>query len=388
MHAVFIIAAKDLRQRLRDRSAIVLGLIAPLAIATVMSFAFSGTESFHADVALVDLDGGEIASAYRQLLTQPDLSAVLTSKLFATEAEARKAVADGKVAAAWILPAGLTQAVTTNGTARITTITDVNSAIAGEVAASVANGFASQVDGQRLAIVATVALTGNHEEVAALRNALSSMPETERIITTAASAKKLRAINYYGPGMAIFFGFFAISFTARSWFADRKQGMIDRVSAAPIARFVLVVGKGLSAFVFSLLSLSVMGVVTTLGLHADWGPPAAAFAVCVGMALAITALAVLVITVARTERQSDGLASILVFGLSLLGGNFVFISVAPRLVRRLALLTPNGWALRAFMDLSTGAAVGSIIKPLLAMATFVAVVVAIAAALSTTRRAT
>ena len=41
--------------------------------------------------------------------------------------------------------------------------------------------------------------------------------------------------------------------------------------------------------------------------------------------------------------------------LALLGGNFVPITFAPAVLRKLALLTPNGWALRAFTDLGTGA---------------------------------
>jgi ABC-2 type transport system permease protein len=70
--------------------------------------------------------------------------------------------------------------------------------------------------------------------------------------------------------------------------------------------------------------------------------------------------------VARTERQADGFASLLTFGLVLLGGNFVFIGGAPPLVRTLALLTPNGWALRALTDLAGGAAGPAALVPRLA----------------------
>ena len=57
MSAVLAIALKDLRQRLRDRSAIVLGFIAPLAVAWLISMAFGSVGSFHADVAVVDIAG-------------------------------------------------------------------------------------------------------------------------------------------------------------------------------------------------------------------------------------------------------------------------------------------------------------------------------------------
>ena len=59
------------------------------------------------------------------------------------------------------------------------------------------------------------------------------------------------------------------------------------------------------------------------------------------------------IGLARTQRQAEGIASIIVFGLALFGGDFFFISSAPSTIKRLALLTPNGWAIRGFTDLAT-----------------------------------
>ena len=51
MRAAFIIAAKDLSQRIRDRSAILLGLVAPLGLALIFSAIIpSGTDSFDVNV--------------------------------------------------------------------------------------------------------------------------------------------------------------------------------------------------------------------------------------------------------------------------------------------------------------------------------------------------
>ncbi len=93
-------------------------------------------------------------------------------------------------------------------------------------------------------------------------------------------------------------------------------------------------------------------------------------ALIVALSLTLVGLTALVITVARTERQADGFASMLTFGLVLLGGNFVFIGGAPPLVRTLALLTHNGWALRAFTDLAGGAAWTAAGVPLMAILAF------------------
>jgi ABC-2 type transport system permease protein len=75
--------------------------------------------------------------------------------------------------------------------------------------------------------------------------------------------------------------------------------------------------------------------------------------------------------------------SVVTMGLALLGGNFVSLDRAPELLRRLSLLTPNGWALRAFRDLAVDhGGPGSILPALGAILGVAVVTFAIAAARS------
>ena len=65
MALIFTIAAKDFRQRLRDRSAFIIGIVAPLLLAGIISAAIgSSFTKFHATFAVADLDHGPIASAF------------------------------------------------------------------------------------------------------------------------------------------------------------------------------------------------------------------------------------------------------------------------------------------------------------------------------------
>jgi ABC-2 type transport system permease protein len=123
-----------------------------------------------------------------------------------------------------------------------------------------------------------------------------------------------------------------------------------------------------------------MAVVTSVVFGARWGPAAPVALLCVLTSLSVVSLTALVITSARTERQAEGLASIIVFALALLGGNFVALSRESDWLRRLALLTPNGWALRGFTDLSTDAGAGAVVRPALAIAVFTVVVGVVALA--------
>ncbi len=64
MRAALDIALKDLRQKVRDRSALLISVVAPFVLAALFSMILGGLdEDFHAHWGYVDLDGGDIATA-------------------------------------------------------------------------------------------------------------------------------------------------------------------------------------------------------------------------------------------------------------------------------------------------------------------------------------
>lgn len=383
MRAPLVIAGKDLRQRLRDRSAITVGLIAPVVIAALMSLAFRGADTFHFTLGVVDLDRGPVAGGLIRSLQQPALHKTVSLKVITSEARAAREVRAKKVAAALVIPPGFSAAAAGTTGSSLRTLTSVNNAIAGGVTRSIASSFVAQINADRLSVATALAAGAPASEQARLAAAASELTLPEQSVLRPLGAHPVKVISYYAPAMAIFFLLFMISFTARSFFVDRAQGMIQRMRAAPIRPVEILLGKALSVLVSGVVSLGVIAVVTSTLFGADWGSPAAAALVCLAMVVAVVCLTALVIGLARTQRQAEGIASAVVFALALLGGNFVFVSAMPSVMRRLALFTPNGWALRAFTDLSTtGGGFGTVAVPVLGILAFSAVAGSVAALLA------
>jgi ABC-2 type transport system permease protein len=370
MSAVLAIALKDLRQRLRDRSVLVIGFIAPVAVAALISVAFGSAGSFHADMAVVDLDGGPVASGFSTFVKGPDLSGLLSVKPVTSEADARAKVARGDLGAAFVIPKGFSEAVTAGQSRPITVLASVDSSIAEQVARSLAQSFTAQIEAVQLSVQSAVRAGAPPSSAGKLAAEASAALLPEQTVTQPAGTRALTGTSYYAPAMGIFFMFFAIGFGARGYFLERTGGTLARLAAAPIGPGTILAGKSLATFVYGVASLGTVAVVTSLVFDAHWGPPLVVLALIMALSLTMVGLTALVITVARTERQADGFASLLTFGLVLLGGNFVFIGSAPPLLRTLALLTPNGWALRAFTDLAGGAAWTAALVPLAAILAF------------------
>ncbi|MGZ4104730.1 MAG: ABC transporter permease [Actinomycetota bacterium] len=372
-----VIAGKDLRQRFRDRSAIVLAFVAPFLLSSIISLAFGKTTSIHATAAVADEDHGPVAAAFTTGLRSPDLKDLLTVRTVASEANARALITQKKVDVAFVVPAGFSNAVTSGGFVQLEVLTDVNHGVAAEIARSLADGFVAQVNADALSIRTALAAGAPHEratELAKLAKLAASLTIPASLVQQPVGAKELKTLNYYGPSMAIFFLFFLVWQGARGLVIERREGTLARLRAAPIRPGAIMAGKSLSLFVYGLAEMGVMWGATSLAFGASWGNPVGVAVLCIAIVTATVGLAGLVSTLARTEQQADGMSSMVVFGLALLGGNFIVISVAPSVIRTIALATPNGWAIRGFVDLATGGGIGTIATALSAVLAFAAVV--------------
>jgi ABC-2 type transport system permease protein len=383
MRAAFVIARKDLRQRFRDRSAIMIGVVAPVIIAALMSAAFRGVENFNFTLGVVNLDHGPIAAGLVEALKAPDLRQVVTPSEVPSVAAARAGIRANTIGAALVIPAGFSADVLAGKPASLATMTSGNNAIAGDVTSSIASSFVAQVNADRLSLATALAAGAPASDISRLEQAVAGLKIPVQAVQRPIGAHELKVISYYSPGMAIFFLFFTITYVARSFFVDRSQGMIERMRAAPVQPVEILAGKALSVLVYGGLSLLIVGVVTSAAFGASWGPALPALVLGAVLVLAVVCLTALVIGVSRTQRQAEGISSIIVFGLSILGGNFFFISQAPSAMKRIALLTPNGWALRGFTDLSTiGGGFGTIAEPVVGIVIFSAIVAAVAVILA------
>jgi ABC-2 type transport system permease protein len=354
LRTALLVAAKDLRQRLRDRSALVIAFIAPFVLAAIIGLAFGGDSAFRATYAVADADRGPVAAGFADgVLASPGLRDLLTVRKV-DPGEAGALVDRGEVDAAFLLPAGLSAAVQQGRPATVTVTESGDNPIAGQVARALAEGYVAELSATRLAVATALDAAGRAPTAAEARRlgeraAAGRLPV--QLVEGQVGGRTIEAANYFGPSMAIFFLFFTVSFGARSILAERRQGTMRRLLATGAPPGGVLAGKGLAAFLLGTASVLVMWLATTLVFGADWGDPVAVVALTVSSVLSAIGITALVVTLARTDEQADGYSSLVVFTLALLGGNFVYLAQLPEALQRASLLTPNGWALRGFVDL-------------------------------------
>ncbi|MGW0806381.1 ABC transporter permease [Nonomuraea sp. NPDC002799] len=368
---MLLISVKDLRQRVRDRSVFLLAIVVPFGLAVIFSLVFRGVDDQSvATFVVADQDRGTIATTFTgQVLGPMERNGVIALRTAATEQEARALVERGAAAAAYVIPAGFSQAVQNRRPATLRVIGDVDAQIGSFVARAVADAFAAEVRYVQVALTAKGG--GTLEEAAAV-------PAPVSVEDLAADRRQLSPAEGFAAGMAVFFLFFTVQFGFSSLLDERRDGTLARLLAAPVPRYTIALAKLLSGIAVGVVSTAVLVVASALLLGAEWGHPAGVGVLIVAGVLAASGVMAMIATVATTTERSGNIQAVVAVLLGVLGGVFIPIQQTNDVFAALSMVTPHHWFLRGLADLHGENAPVVAVLPSLALLGFAAVTTGIA----------
>lgn len=361
MRTVFLLARKDLRQRLRDKSFILMGIIAPLAITFILTSvagdAFEGRfQPIYRVYDATNLVGPDLVEGLVREAGFEDI------ELVSSRTEAVAAVEEGEATAAILIPAELIG----SGPATIEVVGSVTGYWSSTVAAAIAEGMASEVTAARLAGAGLVAAGVNDPGAFA---GLSSLPPVIEVIEVGAGTRVLDGRTYLAVGMALFFLFFSVQGAVMNVIEERQEGTLQRLLVAPVARSSILVGKTLSAAVTGLLSMAVLVLATTFLLKADWGDPWGVVLLSISAVVAAMGLGAILATVTRTAEQAGQFGGIVATVLGLLGGVFFPIAGDGGWLDAVSRISPHRWLIEGLgANAGTGEPIDVVIPALVVLA--------------------
>lgn len=154
MRIAWAIAINDLKQRLRDRSAYIVGLVAPLGLAVVFGFVLAPAQNFEVDakIGVVDLDRGPVAELFVEgtLAQQPNVELVRIDSVDAAMAlvdtEVTPFSADEDIAhAVIVIPAGFSDDVQSDRPVVMEVIANETSDVEAGMAVAMTQGRSEEV---------------------------------------------------------------------------------------------------------------------------------------------------------------------------------------------------------------------------------------------------
>ena len=155
------------------------------------------------------------------------------------------------------------------------------------------------------------------------------------------------------PGILVMFiMMIALTTGSLSLFLERNTGVLKRLSAAPISRRQLILGKWLGKWMLATCQLIYGMIMGALLFKISWGEHwLMIFILLLSWAAACAGFAIMFGSMAKNEGQINTIPLISSMLLAALGGCWWPIEVAPEWMQQLAMFLPTGWVMDALHKL-------------------------------------
>jgi ABC-2 type transport system permease protein len=346
MRYVWVICLKDLRQRLRDRTALMVAVVVPLVLTAVAGIALGGSEGLRMRLAIADLDNSEFSRAFVAFAERPFLKGVVSANRLDSLAAAEAAITTRNAECAVVLQPGFGEAARSGGSAPV------------EVLAAGDNPFATRM---------TDALVRDFVSRAAATATAGSSRDIPAVIPLSPGGH-LRTVDFFAASMAVLFLNFTVLSGVRALQSEIDSGTIARLTAGPADPVAIFAGKFAALLLIGLVQMSVMIAATSLLFGTRWGNPLPVAALLGTSVLMAIGLAAFFMSLAENAEQGQGLANIVILLLAVVSGQFFPPQGLPDVFETLNRFTPNGQAFRGLTDLAAAAGEGSlrtVLEPLL-----------------------
>lgn len=377
MIRIFDITLKDLMQILRDRKTFLFLLIMPIAFTLLFGLAFGGsgkTSDPRLPVGYLDQDGGSLSADLKALLAGSTIIR-LDEDIRRTTADLDQLVADGKLAAAVILPSGYSQSVLDGAPLKLTFIADPSqtstASVQGELLVA-SNRLLSAV--RTAGIVAKVT---NNPAVfsASLAQALAAWqnPPIQVSLTSGLSTKpqsqNVLSMAHSSPAMMLQFAIAGLLTSATILVNERKNRSLQRLLTTATSRLQILLGHYLAMFTLIFIQFMLLIAFGQI-LHVNYlRVPLASLLVAIASALCIAALGLLIGVLARSEEQAIVFSLIPMFVLSGLGGAWVPLEYTGSAFQAIGHVSPVAWAMDGFKNIvARGLGFSSVWLPVAALA--------------------
>jgi ABC-2 type transport system permease protein len=375
------VAWKEIQVISKERAWLVILFLLPLMIGAFFGGGNLALNSPDADaillnVGLVNLDQGVYGTEMTKVLKSIEQLKV-TEYVDATSAE--EPVANGKAAAAIIIPADFSQKIDGYTPTQVQVIVDPAELESGNIVTGIMDqviaGYTLQGEiqhGVRTILGEEGILESASPEQAraieaqnlgVIMTQLEAMRNNPVIVVSVETAAGVESgptlqvfFAYLFPGLTVMFIYFIVAMAASSLLVERENGTLRRLLTAPIPRGAILAGKMLAFMLLACSQVVVMFAVASLVFGTPLGrSPLGLIVTTLVVAFNATALGMLVASISKTSKQADSLGVILAFVLAGIGGALA-IGQTPfyrqgGVVGFISSLTPQNHAVESFYQL-------------------------------------
>ncbi len=398
------IAWKDLRHSFRSAFALVFMFVVPLLTVGLFYLAFGGAASDGEldlsiiEVQVVNLDqpasqAGDFSAGetLTEFLASEELAELLNVTRVEDAVEARAAVDGQRAAVAVIIPPDFTAAMLApEGRAAVELYRDPTLQMGPDIVKGIVSQFIDGFAGSEIASDVLddqlakrgVTVDAQLQQEIAMRYARWSAELGQRRGEAGASLVDVRPVGKVEgeaedplmqilrpimTGMMIFYAFFTAANSARSILDEEEAGTLSRLFTTPTSVSTILAGKVLAVFATLVVQVAVLVAFGALILRMSWGAPLPVGLVALGLVVLASSFGVFLTSLLENTEQVG-----IVFGgvmtvTGMVGINAMFtgnLSGTSGATDAIALLTPQGWAMRGWRVVLQGGGIPDLLLTL------------------------
>jgi ABC-2 type transport system permease protein len=167
----------------------------------------------------------------------------------------------------------------------------------------------------------------------------------------ASERRRLATLTQAVAGTAVMMLLFGLVACGITILAERDEGTLRRLLASPVPRGAILAGKFLFTFAVGLLQMVVLFTFGALvfGLPVLNVLPGVVV-VTVALTAAATGIGVFLATIGRTQRQIEGVSTLIILLMSSIGGSWWPLFLMPDWMQIAGHFTLNAWAMDGYHD--------------------------------------
>ncbi len=349
---VLTITRVELLRFLRDRGNLFFVLILPLALIVFIGLQFGGAGGYEVGVVAPDDD-----PAAAELIDRLDASDSLTVVALADEEGLTSQVSRGVLSAGLVLPEDYAAALAAAEPIRIGYLgrpdpgsrslrTVVEAAVADQSAASEAAHLATTAVGRPAAELIPVA-----EQVRADLPQVTVVTDTVGRDEVMAEFAALGQFDLGASGQLFLFVFLTSLAGSGALIRTRQYGVAARMLSTPTRLPVLLAGLAGGRFAIAAFQAVYIVAVTAVAFGVDWGDPLTTTLLILIYSILSAAAGMVLGSLFRNDSQATGAGIGIGLVFAALGGSMMALEFFPEGMRRVAMLTPHGWANTAMAEI-------------------------------------
>jgi ABC-2 type transport system permease protein len=153
-------------------------------------------------------------------------------------------------------------------------------------------------------------------------------------------------------GTAVMMLLFSLSGMGGGLLDEKENGTLKRLLYSPIHPAQILLGKMASAIIVASCQLTFMFGFATVVFHLQISDKIPALAIMIlSTAIACSGFGVFLATMARSRQQLQGMSTLIILTMSVIGGSMVPSFLMPQWMQNLSVISINYWSIQGFYDI-------------------------------------